>query len=230
MSELSRLTAEPGTLWQRNPVFFQLLGLSPTLAISTSVVLGLALGIITTIIMLLAINLIYWLKQRVEARWHHVLYLIVLASLTTCAELVLQIFWYPLYRDLGVYLPLICCNSILLVHLINADTPSILRTNIACGKLLAGFMGAILVLSTARELLGNATLLNNWQLLIPANNEILATETGGKLFDFFLLQPGALLLLGLLLALYNWLLSKLPGSVKSDKIKPAERARVTGRI
>lgn len=230
MSELSRLTAIPGTTWQRNPVFFQLLGLSPILAVSTSVVLGFALGVITAFVMLLATNLNYWLRNYVEPKWHHSLYLVVLATLTTITEVFIQIYWYQLYRDLGVYLPLICCNSIVLIHLAQGNTNSALQNSIACTKVVLGFLSAIVTLSAIRELLGNGSLLTNWQLLIPASDEILPNETGGKLLDFALLQPGALLLLGLLIALYNWLNKYVLSPVEPEIVKPVKRARITGRI
>jgi len=229
MSELSRRTSMPGSLWQRNPVLFQLLGLSPLLALSTSIVLAVAISLLTAIIFLVGSALAFYARQYVEERWLFYLQLIILASLTTIMEVLLQIYWYSLYRDLGVYLPLICCNSGLLVHLQNQNNDDSFTVRIFLGaKLVAGFGLAVLTLSFLRELIGNGSVFNGWQLLIPSYSDILPNKTGGKLFDFVLLQPGAFLLLGLLIAVYNWLHKHSGGN--EEIVEPAERARVTGRI
>ena len=99
-----------------------------------------------------------------------------------------------------------------------------------CLNSMGGFALAMLILSALREFVGNGSLFNNWQLLIPATEEILPNETGGRLLDFVLLQPGALLILGLLLAGINYLNQSFGKAETEEQLEPVERARVTGKI
>ncbi len=231
MSELSRITESPASLWHNNPVFTQLLGLSPVLAVSTSVVLGFALGVLTVLVFFFSAILIFYIQHLINDSWRFYIYLIVLATITTIAEIVLQIFWYQLYRDLGIYLPLICCNVILLMQLNKQDTfDSLSRLVSTSSRTMGGFFIAILLLASLRELIGNGSLFDKWQLLIPASSEILPNETGGELLDFALLQPGALLIMGLLLAGINWFNLAYGKAEEAQPVKPAKRARVTGKI
>ncbi|MDD9891224.1 MAG: hypothetical protein OXU66_04655 [Gammaproteobacteria bacterium] len=231
MSEFSRLTEANPSLWHSNPVLVQMLGLSPVLAISTSLVLGLALSVLTALVFTLAGILLFFLQPLVKKSWQIYLHLLVLAMVTTLFDVILQIYWYQLYRDLGIYLPLICCNVILLLQLNKTQTLSSLSSFIGISaNSMGGFILAMIILSALREFIGNGSLFNNWQLLVPASMEILPNETGGKMLDFALLQPGALLLLGLLLAGINWLNQNFSKAETEELIEPVERARVTGKI
>jgi len=231
MSELFRSTETNPGLWHSNPVLVQMLGLTPILAVSTSLVLGLALSILTALVFTISGLVLFYLQPSAKTSWRTYLHLLVLATVTTVFDVVLQIYWYQLYRDLGIYLPLICCNLILLIQLHKTETLSSLGNFMGvCLNSMGGFALAMLILSALREFVGNGSLFNNWQLLIPATEEILPNETGGRLLDFVLLQPGALLILGLLLAGINYLNQSFGKAETEEQLEPVERARVTGKI
>ena len=231
MSELSQQTEVATSLWKNNPVLVQLLGLTPILAVSTSVTIGLALGVVTTIVFFIAALIISKIRPLISKSWRFFAYLIVLASVTTLAELILQIYWFQLYRDLGIYLPLICCNVILLVQLEQQQKfNSMSGVMASCANAMGGFLLAMLLISSIRELIGNGSLFNNWQLLVPASTTLMPNVTGGDLLDFLLLQPGALLIIGLLLAAKNFIEQNFLPADTPEPVKPAERARVTGKL
>lgn len=231
MSESSQPTDVVNSIWKNNPVFVQLLGLTPILAVSTSVVIGLALALITSIVFFISALIISSVRPFINESWRFLTYLVVLACITTLAELVLQIVWFQLYLDLGIYLPLICCNAILLIQLERQQelhSPVTVLTSSA--SVMGGFLLSMVLISSIRELLGNGSLFNNWQLLIPANTSLVLNESGGDLLDFVLLQPGALLIMGLLLAAKNYLTENLFEAEIPVQPQPAKRARVTGKL
>ena len=231
MSESSQPTDVVNSIWKNNPVFVQLLGLTPILAVSTSVVIGLALALITSIVFFISALIISSVRPFINESWRFLTYLVVLACITTLAELVLQIVWFQLYLDLGIYLPLICCNAILLIQLERQQelhSPVTVLTSSA--SVMGGFLLSMVLISSIRELLGNGSLFNNWQLLIPANTSLVLNESGGDLLDFVLLQPGALLIMGLLLAAKNYLTENLFEAEIPVQPQPTKRARVTGKL
>ncbi|MBT8147614.1 MAG: electron transport complex subunit RsxE, partial [Gammaproteobacteria bacterium] len=108
---------EPSNLWSRNPVIMQLLGISPVLAVSTTLANGIGLGALTalaTIPCFLTASLL----PRIEAiTWRLLFYVLVIASYVSIIVLLTQLTFYPLYRSLGIYVPLICGNAALLYRM-----------------------------------------------------------------------------------------------------------------
>ena len=95
-------------------------------------------------------------------------------------------------------------------------------------------MLALMLLSAIRELLGNGTILEDWHLLLPGSIDdplLREAATSGRLFPFTSYQPAALVLLGLLAALWNFLIMLKPKAQAADAdIEPAKRERVTGKV
>lgn len=230
MSYLSRITSTNPTFWSNNAVFVQLLGLTPILAASTSLAEGLVLSLLTSLVFLLSALLAFFIKPITKEASRLYIYLLILALFTTLFDLVLQFYWYQIYIELGNYLPLICCNVILLIQLIKIETlKSIKHVMHSSTNTMCGFIFAMLALSALREFIGNGSLLNNWRLLVPASTDILPYDTEPKLLYFAVLQPGALLFLGLLIAVINWFNLNSSKAKNMSPVKPANRARVTGK-
>lgn len=236
MSELEYRAHKNQSLWQNNTVLVQLLGLSPVLAVSTTLVNGIGLGIATFIVMLLSCISVSLLQSQLNSNWRFTWFLIIMASYTTAIDLLMQWLYFPLYKQLGIYVPLICCNIAILIRMeVRASSCNWKLAALDASKTGAAFLLAIVLLASLRELIGQGTLLSNWQLLIPST--LLADSNPTSIqhnfaFGFAKLQPMALILLGIIIAVKNFTDSYFKKEVdgQTDNSTPVQRARVTGRL
>lgn len=196
------------TPWQNNSVIVQLLGLSPVLAVSDTLVNGIGLGIATAGVTIAACVTASMLRHYMNNTWRLLLYMVVIAFYVSLIETFLYTVFFPLYRSLGIYVPLICCNAAILyrIETFSCRVPfsSALRDSISTAF---GFLWVIILLSAIREWLSFGTLLANRELLTPFINSnssgAISTYTASANFKFPTLQPGALIVLGLIVALKN---------------------------
>lgn len=236
MNDLEIQAAREGTVWENNPVLVQLLGLSPVLAVSSTLAYGVGLGVATFFVCVLSCLTASLLKDTIAQRWRLVWYMLILAGYTTIVETIGQLYFYPLFLRLGIYLPLICCNVAILVRMetvsVNSTWPN---ATLDAAKTGIGFLIALVLLCTCRELLVSGTFFAHWQLLLPANSE-LATMANNldhtRFFRFANTQAGVLILLGMLVALLNFLAQLKSGSPidNPEELTLVKRARVTGRL
>ncbi|MDP6414657.1 MAG: Rnf-Nqr domain containing protein [Gammaproteobacteria bacterium] len=234
MSELDQRVMQATDLWRNNPVLVQMLGLSPVLAVSTTAVNGLGLGIATLVTLVFSSITAFLLRQFISDTWRFVWYLLILATYTTLVDTFMQWQFFPLYRELGIYVPLISCNIAIIVQLEKHCTEQRLSTCLSeATRMGAGFVLVLLVLAGLRELLAGGTLLHDWQLLMPSNAidgpNLVPDNQTMKPFRIIGMQPGALFVLGLLIAGKNWLDHRLGRGEQLDEttIDPAQRARLT---
>ncbi len=180
-------------LIKNNPVFVQVLGMCPVLAVTTSVENGLGMGAATTFVLVSAAVIASFLKPIVPSEVRIPVYAVVIATFVTIADLVLRAFFPPLSASLGPYVPLIVVNCVIMGRIeafATRNTPlPALSDALGMG---AGFTAALMVLGGVREILGSGTLL------------------GISLFgDFFnpmlvmILPAGAFLTLGVLMGIFN---------------------------
>lgn len=194
-----------GGLWRNNPALVQLLGLSPLLAMSRSLATALGLGLATLAVLVAASVAVALLRNRTPDAVRMPLFLLLIATFTGCIELLLQAYRYPLYQALGIFVPLIAANGVLLA---SADTSSrhSLATAARDGLLTGlGFAGVLIVLGALRELLGQGTLGNHLDLLFGPGAAGCQLQVLADNYEFplWVLPPGAFLLTGLLIALKN---------------------------
>lgn len=234
MSALKFQADQTPAIWHNNPVLVQLLGLSPLVATSTTLVNGIAIALLTSIVLVCcSLTISACRSLLVQARWRFALFLFVLAAFTTVVDILLQRFNYALYRELGIYVPLIACNFILLLHLeSHAQKTTTLVALHDAVMAAAGFSLAITVFSGIREWIIYGHVFGNWSLLLPSvaqgeANQTLADKS--VQFAFARLAPAALILFGLLLALRNALMP-LAAPANPESQEPVKRARVTGKI
>ena len=230
MSELQTRSRQTASLWQQNPILVHLFGLSPVLAVSTSLSQGLALGISTLVVLLATSLAVSLLPAPSNASWRFAWGLMVLALFTTAIEVLMQWLWQPLYRELGVYVALICCNFALLTRLQDYSAARNLTQSTANALHLGtAYLFGIAVVATCREILLSGTLLQDWQLPNRSDPAILAS---GQLISFMALQPAAFILIGLLIAAKNYLAIRSPqqqGGADSG-IEKVKRARITAKL
>jgi Na+-translocating ferredoxin:NAD+ oxidoreductase subunit E len=193
-------------LIDRNPGFVQLLGLCPLLAMSNSVANALGLGL-ATLAVLVASNAVASLAgPHLPREVRLAVFVLVIAAAVTAVELSMAAWWPGLHASLGIFLPLIVTNCLLLARAESFASreplPRALLDGLAMGL---GFLLALLALGASRELLGRGSLGADLHLLLGAQFEGRGwqafPESRGLLIA--LLPPGAFVLLGLMLALGN---------------------------
>ena len=195
-------------LWKQNAGVVQLLGLCPTLAVTTTAVNGLSLGLATAIVMALSNGSVSPVRQFVPSEIRVPVFILVIATLVTIIDMSINAFAHPLHKVLGIFIPLIVVNCIVLARI-----ESFAAKNDAVPSILDGFMmggGLVLVLGLlggVRELIGKGTLLSGLDLVFgPAAKQFVLTiipDYHG--FLLAVLPPGAFLGLGSLIALRNWI-------------------------
>ena len=183
-----------------NPTFILLLGLCPTLAVSTS--LDNAVGMTGAVLfVLLAANVIVSLLRRwIPNRVRIPTFIVIIATLVTIVDLALQGFAWSLSRSLGMYIPLIVVNCIILGRAEAFASKNNVRQSVADAiGMSIGFGVAILLISLVRQLLGTGSLdvFNIRLFSVPG----LADNPAA----IFLLPMGAFFVIGILLALFRWM-------------------------
>jgi len=194
-------------LWKQNPGVVQLLGLCPTLAVTTTAVNGLSLGLATALVMAAANGAVSPVRSFIPNEIRVPVFILVIAALVTVIDLSINAFAHPLHKVLGIFIPLIVVNCIVLARVEsfaakNAPSPSILD-GFSMGLGLALVLG---LLGAMREIIGKGTLFSGLDLAFgPAAKQFILTvipDYHG--FLLAVLPPGAFLGLGSLIALRNW--------------------------
>ena len=198
-------------LWSKNPGLVQLLGLCPLLAVSATAVNALGLGI-ATIMVLSVSNLLISLTRRIiihEIRI--IIYVLIIASIVTCVELLMEAYTPELYQALGLYISLIVTNCIIIARAETfASRNSVFHSFLDGLANGAGFSLVLLFIGMIRELVGQGTVFAGMEQLIGDLGTNLKTQVfrsdDGLLSA--ILPPGAFISLGLLVAGKNFLDSR----------------------
>ncbi|HVJ29782.1 MAG TPA: electron transport complex subunit RsxE [Gammaproteobacteria bacterium] len=191
-------------LWRDNMALAQLLGLCPLLAVTTTAVNGLALGLASAAVVVIASTTMAALKRALKPAAQLPIALLILAALVTVVDLFTEAVFYDLHGKLGIFIPLIVVNSGLLAHAENvAGRRSVGFTFLSAVATGLGFLLAFVALGAFREIVGHGTLLSDIDLLAGEGYRGLTLElpVGGMLVA--ILPPGAFFGMGLLLALRN---------------------------
>ena len=209
-------------LWEENPGLIQFLGICPLLAVSNSVVNGIGLGVATLLVLVCSNLLVSLLRPWIARDIRLPVFVTLIATLVTLVDMSAQAWFYELWLNLGIFIPLIVTNCVILARaeaFASRQAPlAAIVDGIAHGL---GFAAVLIALGTLRELVGTGTLLQDLSMLTGAP----PTDTAGSGgFLLALLPPGAFLGLALLIALRNWLLAdRAPASAQqiADDGSPA---------
>jgi electron transport complex protein RnfE len=185
-------------LWAEIPPFRLVLGLCPVLAVTKSVENGIGMGIATTFVLVFSNLLISLLRNIIPSKVRIACYIVIVATFVTIVELLMQAYTYELFLKLGIFIPLIVVNCIVLGRAEafankNGPLPSI-ADGLGIGM---GFTLSLAALGAVRELLGNGTLT------IWGGTPVFEMAEGFLPFRFMLEAPGAFIGLGLMLCLMN---------------------------
>jgi len=211
-------------LWDNNPGLVQLLGLCPLLAVTTSAVHGLGLGLATLLVMTATNTLVSLLRRSLSREIRIAVYVLVIASLVTCVELLFEAFFPVLDRALGIFIALIVTNCAIVARAeaVASRQPPLpaAADGLAMGL---GFAWVLITVGGIRELVGRGTLFADWHLLTGAAATPADQAASGGGFLLALLPPGAFLTLALLIACKNALDSRRREPVTSA-LRSAEGA------
>jgi len=193
-------------LWAEIPPFRLVLGLCPVLAVTKTVENGIGMGLATTFVLVFSNLLISLLRNIIPTKVRIACYIVIIATFVTIVELVMQAFTYPLFLKLGIFIPLIVVNCIVLGRAEAFASKNNPIMSIADGLGIGmGFTLSLSSLGAVRELLGSGTIT------IWGGNPVFDMTTvaaGFQPFSFMVEAPGAFVALGLMLALMNLIPSK----------------------
>ncbi|MDD6196299.1 electron transport complex subunit RsxE [[Clostridium] aminophilum] len=193
-------------VWKENPTFVQMLGLCPTLAVTTSAINGVGMGVSSTAVLVLANLLISALRNMIPGRVRLPAEIVVVASLVTVVDMLMAGFTPALYSALGLYIPLIVVNCIILGRaeayaMKNSPIPS-LFDGLGMG---IGFTFGLVSLGALRELFGAGTVFG-----------IQVMPAGFTPISIMILAPGAFFVIAVLTALQNKLKAPSATNVRED--------------
>lgn len=193
-------------LWVNNPALVQLLGLCPLLAVTSTVINGLGLGIATLIVLTGSNVIVSMIRNFVSSEIRIPVFVMIIASLVTTVELVLSAYFHPLYKTLGIFIPLIVTNCAIIGRAESFASKNNVRASLLDGFMMGlGFTAVLVTLGALRELLGQGTLLANAELMFgaAASNLTITFSEDYPGFLLAILPPGAFLGLGLMIAIKN---------------------------
>jgi electron transport complex protein RnfE len=180
-------------LWAEIPPFRLVLGLCPTLAVTKSVENGIGMGMATTFVLVCSNILVSMLRKVIPAKVRIACFIIVIATFVTLVELLMQAYAYPLFLKLGIFIPLIVVNCIVLGRSEAFASKRPVIPSVADGLGIGiGFTLSLGALGAVRELLGEGTLLGRSMF-----------GSSFEPFSFMVQAPGAFVCLGLMLCGMN---------------------------
>ncbi len=226
MSQSYREIAVNG-LWKNNPALVQLLGLCPLLGTSNSAVNALGLGLATILVLTCSNAAVSMIRGVTRTAVRLPAFVMIIAALTTCTELLMQAFTYELYQILGIFIPLITTNCVILGRADGFAARNGVARSAFDGLMMGiGFTLVLLVLGSIRELLGTGAMFANMQLLLPGIDLKLTLIDDYRGFLLAILPPGAFLVLGLLIAGKNLLDERLQARAAARSARAAASADI----
>ena len=224
-------------LWKNNPALVQVLGLCPLLAVTATVVNALGLGLATTLVLVCSNASVSLIRNYVSPTVRLPAFVMIIASLVTCAELLMQAYTYELYQILGIFIPLIVTNCAILGRADAFASKNPVLPAALDGLMMGlGFTVVLLALGALREAIGQGTLFSGMDLLFgeAAANWRITLFNNYPQFLFAMLPPGAFVGMGILMAIKNLIDARFEEKKQAITLEPAQsggkRVRVTGQI
>jgi electron transport complex protein RnfE len=193
-------------IWKQNSILAQLLGLCPLLAVSTSLVNAVSLGLATILVMGMSNLAISALRGLIPYEIRIPIFILIIAALVTVVDLAFNAFLHDLYLVLGIFIPLIVTNCIVLARVEAFAAKNAVPAATLDGIMMGiGFVWVIGLLGAIRELIGQGTLFSGIEMIFPSASAIQVLPADYQGFLVAILPPGAFFVLGLLVAGRNWL-------------------------
>ncbi len=195
-------------LWKQNPGLVQLLGLCPLLAVSSTLVNAVSLGLATALVMSLSNAAIAPIRSYVPNEIRIPVFILIIAVLVTVVQYLMNAYMYGLYVVLGIFIPLIVTNCIVLARAESFASKNPMLPSAFDGMMMGlGLTAVLAALGALREIVGKGTLLSGIDLVFGESTKAWVIHVIPDYHGFLLaiLPPGAFLGLGLLIAGKNWL-------------------------
>ncbi|MHC5024571.1 MAG: electron transport complex subunit RsxE [Planctomycetota bacterium] len=199
-------------IWKENPVFVQVLGMCPMLAVTNSARNALAMAAATAFVLIGSSLLVSLLRNLIPRQVRISTYIIIIATFVTIADLTLEALWPPVHRELGAFISLIVVNCLILGR--QEAFASRHRTRVAVADaagMALGFALALFCLGATREVLGSGSLF--------------AIPLFGEHFEpwvIMVLPPGGFLMLGCILLVFNWMQQRRAARPRTVSTAPEE--------
>jgi electron transport complex protein RnfE len=192
-----------------NPTFVQLLGMCPTLAVTTSAINGMGMGMATMVVLIGSNLVISLLRKVIPDKIRIPAFIVIIATFVTIIDMFMHAYAFTLYKSLGLFIPLIVVNCLILGRAESfASKQGAMPSIVDAVGMGLGFTGALTILGAVRELLGAGSLFG-----------LDVLGAGFKPVLVMILPPGAFLALGLLIGLVNFVANK-------KKLKKIEKEAV----
>lgn len=208
----SKLKTLTNGLFAQNPTYVQVLGMCPTLATTTNAENGLGMGLATTSVLIMSNIVISMVRKFIPDKVRIPAYIVIIASFVTVIDLLMHGFTYDLWKTLGLFIPLIVVNCIILGRAEAFASKNNVFLSLLDGLGMGlGFTGSLVLLGAVREFFGNGSIFG-YHL------------SDVKMFAM-ILPPGAFIALGMLAALFNYIGIR---KTKAAKAKSKEGGKING--
>ena len=216
-------------LWKNNPGLVQLLGLCPLLAVTSTVVNALGLGLATLFVLICSNVSVSAIQHWVPKEIRIPIFVLIIAAFVTCVQLLMNAYAYGLYASLGIFLPLIVTNCAIIGRAEAFASKQPVKLAAFDGLMMGlGFLLVLVILGGMREVLGQGTLFYGADLLLGSWASVLYVEVFELDSQFLLaiLPPGAFIGMGFLIAIKNVIDQGLEARQPKNKEANIERVRV----
>lgn len=217
-------------LWKNNPGLVQLLGLCPLLAVTATLTNALGLGLATMAVLIGSNILVSLVKTFVPKEIRIPIFVMIIAALVTCVQLLVNAYAYGLYQSLGIFLPLIVTNCVIIGRAeAFASRNSVLKSAFDGFMMGLGFLLVLAILGASREILSQGTLFEGADLLLGDWASALTIHLWQLDTSFLLamLPPGAFIGMGFLIAFKNVIDKKIAERTPEPDVPEVTRARIT---
>ncbi len=192
-------------LWTQNSILAQMLGLCPLLAVSTNFVNAFSLGLATIVVMMIANLAVSALRTFIPYEIRIPIFVLIIAALVTVVDLAFNAFLHDLYLVLGIFIPLIVTNCIVLARVEAFAAKNGIRAATFDGLMMGiGFLWVISLLGAIREFIAQGTVFSGIEQLIPGAHGISLLGEDYPGFLIAILPPGAFFVLALMMAARHW--------------------------
>jgi Na+-translocating ferredoxin:NAD+ oxidoreductase subunit E len=206
MSNLFKISTQ--ALWSNNPALIQVLGLCPLLAVTNSTVNALGLSLATLMVITGSNIAVSVIRNIIHPAVRLPIFVMIIAALTTCAEIIMQAYTYHLYTVIGIFIPLIVTNCMILGRAEAFASRNNIRLSSLDGLMTGiGFAWVLIILGMLREIIGSGTLFANFELIFgeSAKHWEITVFNNFDGFVLAILPPGAFIALGLIIALQKYI-------------------------
>ena len=199
-------------LWKNNPGIVQLLGLCPLLAVTNTLTNALGLGLATLFVVIASNILISLIRHHVPKAIRIPVFVMIIASLVSCIQLLMNAYTYQLYLSLGIFIPLIVTNCMIIGRAEAFASKNNVKHSAFDGLMMGlGFTAVLILLGAGREILAQGTLFDGIETLLGDWASFMTITLYNTDTSFLLaaLPPGAFILMGLIIALKNFIDNKI---------------------